>query len=195
MRFPALDVAADANGAYRLEDYPRLQALDEARLLFLEQPLGPDDLCEHARLRSLIRTPVCLDESLKTACDVQAALALEACAVVNLKPARVGGIAAALAVHDICRRKEVPLFCGGMLETGIGRAHNVALAALDGFTLAGDLSASDRYYAEDLVEPPFRLGPGGTLEVPRGPGIGVEVVSERLARATVALDEIAPGAV
>jgi O-succinylbenzoate synthase len=189
-RFPELALAADANGAFTLADHAALSELDPLRLVFLEQPLHPDDLVDHARLARALETPICLDESLKTPFDVEAALALRSTGVVNLKPARVGGIGAALAIHDLCRRGDVPLWCGGMLETGIGRAANVALAALPGFTMPGDLSASDRYYEEDLVEPPFRLLPGGELAVPRGPGIGVEVVAERLERATVAREEI-----
>jgi O-succinylbenzoate synthase len=191
-RFPGLALAADANGAYRLEDAPRLAALDPLGLLFLEQPLGPDDLARHARLARELATPLCLDESLAAPADLEAALALGACRVVNLKPARVGGLAAALAVRDLAAENGLGLWCGGMLETGIGRAHNVALAASRGFTMPGDLSASDRYYEEDLVEPPFRLLPGGRLAVPAAPGIGVEVVPERLARATLALDVLPP---
>jgi O-succinylbenzoate synthase len=190
-RFPTLPLSADANGAYRLADaIPLCRALDRAGLLFVEQPLAPEALMDHARLAQEIETPVCLDESLESRAAVEAALALGACRVVNLKPARVGGTSEALAIHDLCRAAGVALWCGGMLETGIGRAHNVALAALPGFTQPGDLSASDRYYAEDLVEPAFALGDGGTLAVPQGKGIGVEVIEERLDRATVAKDVI-----
>ncbi len=192
-RFPALPLAVDANGAYGLaEARAAFGALEPAKLLFVEQPLAYDDLCEHARLAQALETPVCLDESIESPADLDAALALGACRVVNLNPGRDGVIAAALAIHDRCRAQGIALWCGGMLETGIGRAHNVALAALPGFTMPGDLSASDRYYEEDLVEPPFRLGPGGTLALPSGPGIGVAVVEERVARATVALDVVEP---
>ncbi len=184
-----LAFAADGNGAYRLADFPTFQTLDRFGLLFLEQPLHPDDLVDHAQLARAIETRVCLDESLKTPHDVEAALALEAVEVVNLKPARVGGTTAALAVHDLCVANGLPLWCGGMLETGIGRAHNVALAALPGFTLPGDISASDRYYADDveIVDPPFRVDPAtGDIAVPTGPGIGVEVLVERLDKLTAA---------
>lgn len=192
-RFPDLALAADANGAYRPEDAARLAALDGVGLLFLEQPLSPDDLVRHAALAPALATPLCLDESLKTPEDVEAAAALGACAIVNLKPARVGGPAAALAVRDIAAARGLGLWCGGMLETGIGRALNVALAASGGFTMPGDLSASDRYWEEDLVEPAFRLLPGGRLAVPDAPGIGVEVVPERLARASVSWDVVSRG--
>jgi O-succinylbenzoate synthase len=191
--FPALALTADGNGAYALADaLPLFRDLDALGLLFLEQPLPPDDLVGHARLAEAIETPICLDESLASPADLETALALSACEVVNLKPARSGGIAAALAIHDRCRAAGIPLWCGGMLETGVGRAHNVALAALPGFTLPGDLSASDRYYERDIVVPPFRLGEGGTLALPSGPGIGVEVDAEALAAVTVATDTIAP---
>jgi O-succinylbenzoate synthase len=190
-RFPALPLAVDANGAYtRAEAVAAFRPLDAARLLFVEQPLAPDALVDSARVAQELETPVCLDESIASPADLETALALGACRVVNLKPARVGGVTAALAIHDRCRAEGIELWCGGMLETGIGRAHNVALAALPGFTQPGDLSASDRYYEEDLVAPPFTLGPGGTLAVPRGPGIGVEVLADRLARATVASDHV-----
>ncbi len=192
-RFPALPLCADANGAYGPDAAERLRALDDLGLLFLEQPFAPGDLCEHARLAARLCTPICLDESIESPCDLEAAIALSACRVVNLKPARVGGPTAALAVRDRAAAAGLDLWCGGMLETGIGRALNVALAAGPGFTMPGDVSASDRYWEEDLVEPPFRLLPGGRLAVPRGPGIGVEVVPERLARATASLDVVMPG--
>jgi O-succinylbenzoate synthase len=188
-RFPDLPLCVDANGAYaRAEAIEVFRALDAARLLFVEQPLAPDALVDSARVAQAIEAPVCLDESIESPADLEAALALGACRVVNLKPARVGGVTAALAIHERCRADGVALWCGGMLETGIGRAHNVALAALPGFTQPGDLSASDRYYARDVVEPSFALGPGGTLEVPRGPGIGVRVREDILAEVTVATD-------
>jgi O-succinylbenzoate synthase len=189
-RFPDLPLAADANGAYREAGADLLLPLDDLGLVFLEQPLSPPDLCGHARLAARLRTPVCLDESLDAPEDLEAAIALGSCRVVNLKPARVGGPQAALAVRDLAAARGLDLWCGGMLETGIGRAHNVALAATPGFTMPADLSASDRYWEEDIVEPPFRLLPGGRLAVPQGPGIGVEVVRERIERATVALDVI-----
>ncbi len=185
-RFPDLPLAADANAAYRLADFPVFQDLDRLGLLFYEQPLHQDDLADHAQLGRAVRTPICLDESLKTPQDVETALALESCRVVNLKPGRVGGLTASLAIRDLCRAQGVDLWCGGMLETGVGRAANVALAALEGFTIPGDLSASDRYWEEDIVEPPFRLLPGGELAVPQGPGIGVTVVEERLRKVTEA---------
>ncbi|GIW72973.1 MAG: hypothetical protein KatS3mg102_2515 [Planctomycetota bacterium] len=191
-RFAALPLAADGNGAFSPAELAELQALDELGLLFLEQPLAHDDLVEHARLRRRLRTPICLDESLDGLAALDAALALGALDVVNLKSARMGGPAVALAALARCRERALPCWCGGMLETGIGRAAHVALAACPGFTQPGDLSASDRYYAEDIIEPPFRLGPDGTLAVPSGPGLGVELRQELLERRTVARELVVP---
>jgi len=183
--FGQIPLMADANAAYTLEDLPVFQRLDEYDLMMLEQPFGYDDLVDHAKLQEKIRTPICLDESVKSPDDARRALELQSCRVINLKPGRVGGLLAAREIHDLCLKQGVPVWCGGMLETGIGRAHNVALASLEGFSLPNDLSASGRYYHEDLIEPPFTLNPDGTLSVPQGPGIGVEVVEERLERATL----------
>lgn len=162
---------ADANGAYRLRDAGHLACLDPYGLRCIEQPLPPGDLAGHARLARRIATPICLDEPLVSTAATRLALDLGACAVVNLKPGRVGGVCEARSVHDLCYRRGAPLWCGGMLETGIGRAVNVALAALPGMTLPGDLSASDRYFVRDVTEP-FTLVEGH-LRVPDGPGIGV----------------------
>lgn len=167
-----VDLLADANGAYGPGDIPHLRELDAFELVLLEQPFPPADLLSHARLREALRTPVCLDESLESLSDVETALALGACDVVNLKPGRVGGLAEARRIHDLCRDRGIPLWCGGMLESGVGRAHNLALASLPGFTLPGDLSESARYWKRDLIDPPFVLE-GGCLRVPDGPGIGV----------------------
>lgn len=184
-RFPDLPLAADANGAYDPGEAAALRDLDAFGLLWIEQPFPPDDLLAHARLQAVTRTPVCLDESVGSAAEARTAFAVGACRAINVKPGRVGGLDEAVRIHDVCREAGVLAFVGGMLETGIGRAANVHLATLPHFTLAGDLSASDRYWAEDIIEPPFALGPGGTLAVPEGPGIGVDVVEERLARRTV----------
>jgi O-succinylbenzoate synthase len=169
--FGAVPLQVDANGSYRLADAPLLGALDRFDLLLIEQPLAEDDLNAHAGLARLIETPICLDESITSARVARAAIELGACSVVCVKPGRVGGYFEAVRVHDVCREREVAVWCGGMLETGLGRAANLALAALPGFTLPGDLSASDRYYARDLTAP-FVLA-DGRLPVPSAPGIGI----------------------
>ena len=170
--FPDAPLTADANGAYTLSDLDRLRELDELGLMMIEQPLAPDDLQGHARLQGALRTPVCLDESITSAAAARLALDLGSCRVINLKPGRVGGIAEARSIHDLCRQRGVPVWCGGMLESGVGRAHNVALATLPGFTLPGDLSPSRRYWDRDLVEPEWRMT-NGTLTPLDTPGIGV----------------------
>jgi o-succinylbenzoate synthase len=178
-RFGAeLALQVDGNGAYTVGDAAHLAELDQFGLLMLEQPLPFDDLDGHAELARVVRTPVCLDESITSEGDLDRALALGACSIVNAKPARLGGVLAAKRLHDRCVERDVPLWCGGMLETGIGRAANLALAALPGFTLTGDLSASDRYFESDLT-PPFVLD-DGRLAVPAGPGIGVEPLPDVL---------------
>jgi O-succinylbenzoate synthase len=165
----------DANGSYAAAGPDGLAAIDDAGLLCIEQPLADDDLLGHAALAVRLRTPVCLDESITSAATVATALHVGACRVVNVKPGRVGGLAEAVAVHDRCVAAGVPVWCGGMLETGVGRAVNLALAALPGFTLPGDLSAAARYWREDIVTEPAVLTGGGTIAVPGGPGTGVEV--------------------
>ena len=183
--FPDLKLQVDANSAYRLEDAPVFRAMDDLDLLLIEQPLGHDDIYEHSKLQRQLRTPICLDESIVSVDHARAALELGSCRVINIKPGRVGGHTSSIRIHDLCRAQGVPVWHGGMLETGIGRAHNVALASLPGFTLPGDISASARYYAEDLVDPPFTLNPDSTLTVPQGVGIGVAVNEERLRRVTL----------
>jgi O-succinylbenzoate synthase len=178
----------DANTAYTLADAPHLALLDAFDLLLIEQPLDEEDLLGHAKLAQQIRTPVCLDESIISARVAEAAIELGACAIVNIKPGRVGGYLEARRVHDVCAAHGVPVWCGGMLETGIGRAANVALAALPNFTLPGDTSASSRYFATDITEP-FVLD-DGRLRVPLGPGIGVEPVADVLKELTVSTEVI-----
>ena len=179
-----LMLQADANAAYSLTDAEHLRRLDEFGLLLLEQPLAEDDLHHHAELAAKLTTPICLDESIRSARDAAAAITMGACRIVNIKPARVGGYLEARRIHDICAAHGVPVWCGGMLETGVGRAANLALAALPGFVLPGDVSASSRYYTEDLTLP-FRLD-RGQMQVPSGPGTGAEVLPDALARHTVA---------
>jgi O-succinylbenzoate synthase len=187
--FPGLALQVDGNCAYSLADLPVFRALDDLGLLLVEQPLGCGDLVDHARLQREIRTPVCLDESIESLADVRSALALGSCRIVTVKPGRVGGFSEARLIHDECARLGVPVWHGGMLETGIGRAGNVALASLPNFTLPADISGSRRYYREDIVEPPFEVAPDGTMQVPTAPGIGVEVLEDRLDRATLRREE------
>jgi O-succinylbenzoate synthase len=183
--FPAIKLTADANAAYTLRDVEALKGLDRFGLLMMEQPLSFDDLVDHAALQKQLKTPICLDESIKGADDARRALELGSCRIINIKSGRVGGLASSKAIHDYCLEHGVPVWCGGMLETGIGRAHNVALASLPGFTMPNDISASARYYERDLVEPAFMLNPDGTISVPRGLGIGVEVLKDRLEEVTL----------
>lgn len=182
-RFGGVPLQVDANAAYTLADSALLAGLDPFDLLLVEQPLADDDLVGHAELARTIRTPICLDESVTSVATAAAAIAMGACRVVNIKPGRVGGLLEARRIHDLCVASGVPVWCGGMLETGIGRAANLALAALPGFTLTGDLSASDRYFDTDLT-PPFVID-GGEIAVPEGPGIGVDPLPGVLAELTV----------
>lgn len=176
---PDILLSVDANAAYTLEQLDVFRSLDELDLLMIEQPLHEDDLVEHAKLQGEIRTALCLDESIRSAARARAAIELGACRIVNVKQGRVGGLLEAKAVHDVALESAVPVWCGGMLETGLGRATNLAIAALPGFTLPGDTSASSRYFAEDLTEP-FEMALDGTMAVPDGPGIGVDPIPERL---------------
>ena len=187
--FGDIALQVDANTAYTLADARHLARLDDFDLLLIEQPLPEDDLRGHAELARQIRTPVCLDESVRSARDAATAIALGACSVINVKPARVGGYLEARRIHDVAHANGVPVWCGGMLETGIGRGPNAALAALPGFTLPGDTSASSRYYAQDLTAP-FELV-DGHLPVPTGPGIGVRVLPDVLDEVTVSTSTIA----
>jgi O-succinylbenzoate synthase len=183
-RFPQLPLMVDANSAYTLADTAVFRELDEQRLMMIEQPLAWDDLVDHAALQKEIRTAVCLDESIRSAEDARRALDIGACRIVNIKAGRVGGFAASVAVHDLCRERGVPVWCGGMLESGIGRLANVHLQTLPGFTLPGDTAASARYFEEDLVDPPVTVSREGMIAVPTGPGIGHEIVWPRVERAT-----------
>jgi o-succinylbenzoate synthase len=183
-RHPDLPLMVDANSAYALDHAPLFRQLDAYRLMMVEQPLAFDDIVDHATLQRQIETPVCLDESIHSAEDARRALDLGSCRVVNIKVGRVGGFAEAALVHDVCRARGVPVWCGGMLESGIGRLANVHLQTLPGFTLPGDTSASARYFEEDLVDPPVVVAPDGTIAVPEGPGIGHEIVWSRVERAT-----------
>ena len=181
---PDILLSVDANAAYALEDVAVFQALDEFDLLMIEQPLHQDDLIQHADLQRRIRTDICLDESIRTSADAAAAIELGACRIVNIKQGRVGGVLEAVKIHDVARAAGLPVWCGGMLETGIGRATNLALASMPGFTLPGDTSASSRYFTDDITEP-FVVDPDGTMAVPTGPGIGVTPRLDRLEACTI----------
>lgn len=181
----AFPLAVDANSSYRLDQSERLKSLDDFQLEYIEQPLNPDALIDHARLQDALATPLCLDESITSALSAQTALQLGAGRIVNLKSGRVGGLSECLTIHDLCQEKGTPLWIGGMLESGVGRAHNVALASLPGFTLPGDLSASDRYWRQDIIHPPVTMTQDGYIEVPKSPGIGFDVDVELLERLTV----------
>ncbi|MCV2395677.1 o-succinylbenzoate synthase [Actinotalea sp. M2MS4P-6] len=185
-----IPLQVDANTAYTLGDAAHLARLDEFDLLLIEQPLGEEDLRQHAELARRIATPVCLDESVVSAQAAADAIALGAAEVINIKPGRVGGYLEAVRIHDLARAHGVPVWCGGMLETGVGRAANAALAGLPGFSLVGDISASDRFYARDITEP-LRLQ-DGHIAIPAGPGFGVEVVPDALEAFTVDVAEVLP---
>ena len=171
-RFPRLRLMVDANSAYSLEDALLLQQLDQFFLIMIEQPLGYDDIYSHAALQRQLETPICLDECIHDIEHARAAIEIAACKIINMKLGRVGGHTAARRIHDLCQSKSIPVWCGGMLESGIGRAHNIAMSTLPNFTLPGDVSASRRYWTEDIIEPEVEVTPKGTIRVPTAPGIG-----------------------
>lgn len=183
--YPHILLQVDANSAFTLDDIEMLKAFDDYNLQLIEQPLGYDDIYDHSLLQRKIKTPVCLDESIYTVSDTRAAIALGSCKIINIKPGRVGGYTESIKIHDYCASKNIPVWHGGMDESGIGRAGNVALASLPNFTLPGDISASKRYYKTDIVEPEFIIDKDGMMEVPAKPGIGVEVNMELLEKVTV----------
>lgn len=189
-RHPDILLSVDANSAYTLCDMDHLKALDDFGLLMIEQPLDHDDLLDHARLQAELETPICLDESITSLRRAEHALSLGSCRMINIKVGRIGGYSQALAVHDLCYGRGVPVWCGGMLESGIGRAHNLALASLAGFILPGDLSASSRYFARDVIIPEVKVEPDGTVEVPGGPGLGFEVDLAFIASCTETVEQI-----
>jgi O-succinylbenzoate synthase len=184
-RWPDLALQVDANSAYTLADAARLAELDAFDLLLIEQPLHHDDIVDHAVLQRQLRTPICLDESIHSPEHARWALDIGACRIINIKVGRVGGFTAAQQIHDLCAERGVPVWCGGMLETNVGRAGNLALAALPNFTLPGDISASARYFHRDIAAPDFTLNADSTITVPDAPGLGVHVLPERLAAATL----------
>ena len=183
----------DANSAYSLKDLKIFKEMDNFNLLLIEQPLGYDDIYDHSKLQREIKTPICLDESIHSLDDTRAAIELDSCRVINIKPGRVGGFTESKLIHDYCASVKIPVWHGGMLESGIGRAGNIALASLPNFTLPGDISASKRYYKEDIVEPEFFVNNDGTMDVPINPGIGVDVNKKRLDKVTFRKKEFKVG--
>ncbi|MCC7117818.1 MAG: o-succinylbenzoate synthase [Anaerolineales bacterium] len=171
--FPNVRLQVDANSAYALAEFAALKPLDELNLLLIEQPLFEDDIWDHHKLQAQFKTPICLDESIVSPRHARYALEMQACKIINIKAGRVGGLSQALLIHDFCAANQIPVWCGGMLETGIGRASNLALASLPNFILPGDLSASDRYYARDITQERFALNSDSTINVPTAPGLGV----------------------
>jgi len=182
--YPSLPIMADANSAYKLSDIELFQRMDELNLMMFEQPLSNDDIIDHALLQKQITTPICLDESIHNAEDARKAIQLGSCRVINIKVGRVGGLQEAKKIHDICQISEIPVWCGGMHEYGIGRAHNIAISSLPNFTLPGDVSGSNKYYKEDIVNPPITIDDGRLL-VPTKPGIGVEPNMEIIEQYTI----------
>jgi len=189
-RFPDIQLTVDANSAYSLADTDLLKRLDDYNLMMIEQPLAPGDLVDHAKLQREINTAICLDESILTLADARHADELGSCKIINIKLGRVGGHAEAKSIQEFCAERETPVWCGGMLESGIGRAHNIARSTLEGFTLPGDVSASARYWEEDIIEPPVTVSPRGTIAVPAGPGIGYEVNERRVESLVTRREEI-----
>jgi O-succinylbenzoate synthase len=184
-RFGSIPLMVDANAAYTLADADHLTRLDEFDLMMIEQPLDYDDISDHATLQRRLKTPICLDESIKTVRDGATAIAAGACRIINIKPGRIGGYRESIRLHDLCAAHGVPVWHGGMLESGIGRAANVHLSTLPNFSLPGDVAASKRYFSPDLIEPPIEVASDGTIAVPQGPGLGVAVVDDRIERATL----------
>lgn len=192
-RFGSIPLQVDANAAYALSDASRLQALDAYALAMIEQPLDADDIVDHAALQRELRTPICLDESIGSADDARRALDLGACRIINVKAARMGGLSEARRCHELCRERGIPVWCGGLLETGIGRAANIALASLPGFTLPADMGASRRYFHEDLIDPEVEVEPDGTVRVPSSPGLGFAVRELAVAKYTVRAETLWAG--
>jgi O-succinylbenzoate synthase len=188
--FPGLRLMVDANSAYTMRDLPVLQELDAFHLMMIEQPLGWDDLYGHIELQKRLQTPICLDECIHTEEQALAAIELGACRIINIKMGRVGGHTVAKRIHDLCQRNGIPVWCGGMLESGIGRAHNIALSSLPNFTLPGDVTASKRYWHEDIVEPEIVASAHGTIKVPTAPGIGFEPRLDLIDKLTVRTERL-----
>jgi o-succinylbenzoate synthase len=180
LQFPQIRLMVDANSAYRLEDWPHLKRLEAYYLMMIEQPLGWADIFSHAELQRKLETPLCLDECIHSEEHARAAWELGACRIINIKLGRVGGYVPAIQIHDLCKSWQIPVWCGGMLESGIGRAHNIALSTLENFSLPGDVTASRRYWTEDVIIPEVLVTKNGTIKVPDGPGIGFEPRIDRI---------------
>jgi O-succinylbenzoate synthase len=188
--FPRLKLMVDANSAYSKDDWPLLKQLDNFYLMMIEQPLAWDDLFGHVEVQKNLQTPICLDECIHTYEQAEAAIALGACKIINIKLGRVGGLLQAKRIHDLCHRHGVPVWCGGMLESGIGRAQNIAMSTLPNFSLPGDVTASKRYWHEDVISPEVTVTPQGTILVPSAPGIGFTPRLDRIANITVRQDRL-----
>lgn len=184
-RFPRIVLSVDANSAYTLDDLDHLKSFDRFYLLMIEQPLGWNDIIDHARLQRELKTALCLDESIHNADDARKAIEAGACKIINIKLGRVGGFTSAKQVHDVCRERNIPVWCGGMLESGVGRAHNIAMSTLPGFTLPGDVSASRRYWHQDVIDPEVTVSAAGTIRAPSTPGLGYKPNLDRIEKATV----------
>jgi O-succinylbenzoate synthase len=184
-RWPAIALSCDANSAYKLRDADHLVTFDAFDLVMIEQPLWHDDFYYHSMLQKRLQTPICLDESIRNRRDALASIEMESCRIINIKLGRVGGFSEAIAVHNAAQERGVPVWCGGMLESGVGRSHNIALATLENFTLPGDISASARYWAEDIIEPAVTVSLAGEISVPDTPGRGYEVRTDLVERLTV----------
>jgi O-succinylbenzoate synthase len=184
-RFPRIKLMADANSAYTLKDIDHLKQLDEFYLMMIEQPLGHDEIIDHVPLQAALQTPICLDECIRSPHHAEQAIHMEACRIINIKLGRVGGFANARRVHDVAEQAKVPVWCGGMLEAGIGRAHNIALSTLPDFVLPGDVSASKRYWKRDIITPPVEVTPRGTIEVSDVPGFGYDLDGDFIRQITV----------
>ena len=189
-RFGAIPLMVDANAAYTLADADHLAQLDRFDLMMIEQPLDYDDIADHAALQRRLKTPICLDESIKTAGIAREAIAAGACRIINIKPGRIGGLSESIRLHDLCASHGIPVWHGGMLESGIGRAANVHLSTLPNFSLPGDIAASKRYFDPDLIEPPIEVAADGTIAVPTAPGIGVAIRQDRIDAATLKKCEV-----
>ncbi|HYV64493.1 MAG TPA: o-succinylbenzoate synthase [Bryobacteraceae bacterium] len=189
--FPSIRLMADANSAYTLADADHLKRLDEFRLMMIEQPLAHDEIVDHAVLQNQLDTPICLDECIRTVHHAEQAIRLQACGILNIKLGRVGGFREALRIHDLAQAHSIPVWCGGMLESGVGRAHNIALSTLPNFVLPGDVSASLRYWARDIITPPIEVSPQGTITVSEASGFGYEVDRDYLHHVTVREETVA----
>jgi len=184
-KYPDLRLQVDANSAYTLDNADALKLLDDLNLLLIEQPLFEDDIWDHRKLQAQFKTPICLDESIVSPRHARYAIEMEACRNINIKPARAGGLSQGIMIHDYCRERNIPVWCGGMLETGVGRASNLAIASLPGFVLPGDISASDRYYHRDITNERFTLNDDSTINVPNKPGLGVTIDEDALKQFTL----------